>query len=338
MSHRVRLARRGDVDAVLSLAKMTGGGFTNLPPDREALAAKLDRCEAALARSEEAPDDELYVLVLEDVARGRIVGTAQIFSAIGQQWPFYSYKITSLTQSSRELGRSFSAEMLNLVTDFQGASEVGGLFLHPDARSGGLGKLLARSRYLFIAAHRRRFADRTLAELRGWLDVNGNSPFWEGLAGRFFGMAYQEADRFNALMGNQFIADLMPKHPIYTAMLPDEARRVIGVPHDNGRPAMQMLEHEGFAYDNYIDIFDGGPTMAAATDEIRTVREASTARLNAIGVEDGQAVLAGSGRLGEFKAAFAIVQPASDGEAAIDSAAAALLDIKIGDAFIHVRR
>jgi arginine N-succinyltransferase len=338
MSHRVRVARRGDVDAILGLAKMTGGGFTNLPPDREALAARLERCEAALARTEESPDDELYVLVLEDADRARIVGTAQIFSAVGRQWPFYSYKITSLTQTSRELGRSFSAQMLNLVTDFQGSSEVGGLFLHPDARSGGLGKLLARSRYLFIAAHRRRFAARTIAELRGWLDVHGNSPFWDGLGGRFFGMAYQEADRMNALMGNQFIADLMPKHPIYTAMLPDDARRVIGVPHDNGRPAMQMLEHEGFRFDNYVDIFDGGPTMAAATDEIRTVREATAARLAGIGVEDGEPLLVASGRLAQFRAAFAQARRPGEGEVELDSAAAALLDIKIGDVLVHARR
>src|SRR3546814_4598198 len=52
-------------------------------------------------------------------------------------------------------------------SDLNGASEVGGLFLHPAARAGGLGLLLARSRYLFIARHRARFGDRILAELRG---------------------------------------------------------------------------------------------------------------------------------------------------------------------------
>ena len=57
--------------------------------------------------------------------------------------------------------------MLSLVTDLEGSSEVGGLFLHPNERAGGLGLLLARSRYLFIAMHRARFADRILAELRG---------------------------------------------------------------------------------------------------------------------------------------------------------------------------
>src|SRR3546814_19581256 len=100
--------------------------------------------------------------------------------------------------------------MLSLSTDLEGASEVGGLFLHPGERAGGLGMLLARSRYLFIAMHRARFADHILAELRGLIDEAGGSPFWDGLAGRFFGMNFQDADQFTALHGNQFNADLMP--------------------------------------------------------------------------------------------------------------------------------
>src|SRR6185436_12721402 len=93
-------------------------------------------------------------------------------------------------------------------------------------------------------------------------------------AGRFFGMNFQEADAFNATHGTRFIADLMPKTPIYTAMLPESARAVMRIPHPTGRAAMRMLEQEGFTGGSYVDIFDGGPTMAAATDSIRTVREA----------------------------------------------------------------
>jgi arginine N-succinyltransferase len=31
-----------------------------------------------------------------------------------------------------------------------------------------------------------------------------------------------------------------------------------------------MLEAEGFNYDRYVDIFDGGPTVTAQIDKIRT--------------------------------------------------------------------
>ena len=47
----------------------------------------------------------------------------------------------------------------------------------------------------------------------------------------------------------------------------------MGQPHPSGRAALRMLEDEGFVFDRYIDIFDGGPTVTAPTDQIRTVRE-----------------------------------------------------------------
>lgn len=118
--------------------------------------------------------DELFVLMLENGATGEVRGTCQIFTHVGQKHPFYSYRIGTLTQHSRELDRTFRAEMLSLATDLEGASEVGGLFLHPGERAGGLGLLLARSRYLFMRANRPRFADRVLAELRGVIDEAGD--------------------------------------------------------------------------------------------------------------------------------------------------------------------
>ena len=102
-----------------------------------------------------------------------------------------------------------------------------------------------------------------LAELRGVMDQAGHSPFWDALGGRFFGMTFPEADEFNAVHGTQFIADLFPKTPIYVAMLPESAEAVIGQPHPTGRAALKMLENEGFDWDSYIDIFDGGPTVTA---------------------------------------------------------------------------
>ena len=123
------------------------------------------------------------MLVLEDPATGEVRGTCQLMSQVGQRLPFYSYRLNTLTQHSEKLQRTVRAEMLSLVTDLEGSSEVGGLFLHPNQRAGGLGMLLARSRYLFIAMHRARFADRVLAELRGVQDERGGSPFWDGVAG-----------------------------------------------------------------------------------------------------------------------------------------------------------
>jgi arginine N-succinyltransferase len=338
MTHLVRAASPADLDAIYRMAKRTGGGFTNLPPDRAALAAKLDRAARAFARDTDTPADDRFVFVLEDTARRAIVGTCQIFARVGSPLPFYSYRLGAMTQHSNELDRTFRAEMLTLCTDLDGTSEVGGLFLLPGERAGGIGKLLARSRYLFIAMHRARFADRTIAELRGAHDETGNSPFWDGVAGRFFGMSFREADEFNAVRGNQFIADLMPKHPIYTAMIPESASAVIGVPHTSGRAAMRMLENEGFAYDGYVDIFDGGPTMIAPTDRIVGVRDARVRTVSAIAAHPAATPsLVATGRLAAFRAACAQVYE-SEGNLTVDPEAATALGVSIGDTLTIVDR
>lgn len=337
MSFRIRSARDEDLQPLYEMAKLTGGGFTNLPADRTALKAKLARSHEAFDRTDDTLSDNLFVLVLENIETGEVRGTCQIFTQVGQRYPFYSYRIGTLTQHSAELGRTFRADQLSLTTDLEGCSEVGGLFLHPGERAGGLGMLLARSRYLFIARHRARFADRILAELRGIIDEAGGSPFWDGLAGRFFGMNFQDADQFNAVRGHQFIADLFPKHPIYIAMLSEHARATIGLPHPSGRAAMRMLENEGFAFENYIDIFDGGPTMTAKTDQVRTIREAQSTTVTAIDNDGGEPALIATGRLADFRCAYGRLRPCGEG-VAIDRTCATALAVTENAEISHVGR
>ena len=338
MTFRLRAARSADLEALYELAKLTGGGFTKLPPERAALKAKLDRAEAAFGTDNDTIADELFVLVLENGRTSAVRGTCQLMTQVGQRWPFYSYRLNTLTQYSQELDRTVRAELLSLVTDLEGSSEVGGLFLHPNERAGGLGLLLARSRYMFVAMHRKRFADRILAELRGIIDERGGSPFWDGVAGRFFGMNFQDADYFNAINGNQFIADLMPKHPVYIAMLSEDARSVIGIPHPTGRAAMRMLEDEGFRSEGYVDIFDGGPTMVARTDNVTSVKNSCEATVTGLSVDEGERAILATGRLGTFRACFGARVMDGEGGIAIDSASADLLDVCEGDVVWSVAR
>ncbi|QGN56269.1 arginine N-succinyltransferase [Novosphingobium sp. Gsoil 351] len=336
MPFRIRAARTADLQPLYEMAKLTGGGFTNLPPDRKALTAKLARSADAYARSDHKFCDELFVIVLENAETVEVRGTAQMFTRVGEAAPFYSYRMATLTQHSKELNRTFRAEMLNLVTDLEGSSEVGGLFLHPSERAGGLGLLLARSRYLFIAMHRARFGDRILAELRGVIDERGGSPFWDGVAGRFFGMSFQEADYFNAINGGQFIADLMPKHPVYIAMLPETARSAIGLPHPSGRAAMRMLEAEGFAYEGYVDIFDGGPTMTARTDKVESIANARSGTLADVGDATAKGLVA-TGHLAEFRCCFGRIAE-HDGAVTLDPESAATLGVAPGDTVWWIAR
>lgn len=336
MSFRVRPATGEDFRAIYQMAKLTGGGFTNLPADRGTLVAKLDRSDKSFGRKEDSQAADLYVFVLEDPKKEKIRGTCQVFGQVGVVQPFYSYHVSTLTQTSPELGKTFRNQMLMLTTDLEGSSEVGGLFLHPEMRASGLGALLARSRYLFMKLHRARFGERTLAELRGVMDEAGNAPFWDGLAGRFFGMTFPEADEFNAVHGTRFIADLMPKTPIYVDLLADSAKAVMGQPHPSGRAALRMLESEGFSFDRYIDIFDGGPTVTAHTDEIRTVREARAETIAEIGEAGATNMLVAAGSLKDFRAACASVKKVPKKGICLDREAAELLEVDVGDSVVMV--
>jgi arginine N-succinyltransferase len=338
MTFRIRPARGEDFAAIYEMAKLTGGGFTNLPADRATLVAKLARSEASFAREGDEQAADLYVFVMEDPKEGVIRGTCQVFGQVGVVQPFFSYHLSTLTQSSPELGKTFRNQMLTLTTDLEGSSEVGGLFLHPAARAGGWGGLLARSRYLFMKLHRPRFGNRTLAELRGVMDDARNSPFWDALAGKFFDMTFPEADEFNAVNGTKFITDLMPKTPIYVVLLSEAAKAVIGQPHPSGRAALRMLEEEGFYFERYVDIFDGGPTVTVNTNDIATIRQSSEQRIAAIKPGGTNKMLLAHGRLKQFAACFAAVREMGEEGIVIDPEAAKLLEVEVGDTVVAVRR
>ncbi|MFT5721307.1 MAG: arginine N-succinyltransferase, partial [Motiliproteus sp.] len=134
-------------------------------------------------------------------------------------------------------------------------------------------QLLSRARMLFMACHRHRFADRTLAELQGVLDEQLKSPFWEALGRHFFSMEFSRANYLTGIQSKSFIADLMPHYPVYVPLLPEAAQAVIAKPRPDIEPILTLLESEGFEARGYIDIFDAGPTLENRTDQIRSLRD-----------------------------------------------------------------
>ncbi len=326
----MRPVRAEDFDEILALAKQSGGGMTNLPPEPAALRPRVEFACESFAKNASEPGGEVYMMVLEN--DGKVIGTAAVFSAIGLEHGFVNYRINKTVHVSKQLKKRVERRLLVPTHDFTGCSEVGSLFLSPEARGGGYGKFLAKTRYLFIALHRQLIASPVCAELRGWRGPNGEQPFWEALGKPFFDMEFEVADVANSAMGNQFIADLMPRHPIYASLLPKAARDILGKPHDGAAPAFNMLLKEGFSYRGYIDVFDGGPLVDAEIDDIETVKKSKTLTVSKI-AEVGAAplMLMAAGHLASFRATRA---PATvDGDAiSIDAATAKTLGVKKGDA------
>ena len=85
-------------------------------------------------------------------------------------------------------------------------------------------------------------------------------------------MEYSTADYLTGIGQKSFIAELMPKHPVYVNLLPQSARDAIGTVHADTAPARAMLEQEGFRYEGYVDIFDAGPTVECSRENIDAVR------------------------------------------------------------------
>ena len=178
------------------------------------------------------------------------------------------------------------APTLFLANDHTGHTELCSLFLDQAYRHGQNGPLLAKSRLLFIAEFADRFAPKVIAELRGRLDADGKSPFWEGLGRHFFAMEYSAADYLTGIGQKSFVAELMPQPPGVREPAAGIGARGIGAVHDDTAPARAMLEQEGFRYEGYVDIFDAGPTVECFRDNIHAVRRRSVLPVHAAASED----------------------------------------------------
>ncbi len=247
-----------------------------MPSSREAMAARIEKSLQAFARPASPAENECYFLVMEDA--GELLGVGSLFTQLGVERPFYSYRISRDSKVSPETNVKVETDLLHLVNDYHGATELGTLFIEPHARGGGRGRLLSFSRLLLIAADPLRFGDKAMAEIRGWTKPDGTSPFWDAVGAKFFRMDYRAADALSA-GDHRFIADLMPRYPIYADLLPSDARRVIGMPHPDAEPAFAMLKSQGFRFNNVVDIFDAGPCVEAFIDQIDIVR--SSVRMTA---------------------------------------------------------
>jgi arginine N-succinyltransferase len=267
----VRPIARDDLPAVLALSERTGHGLTTLPANRDRLASRIDRSVASFAASASRAD-ECYVFVLVEAVSSRVVGIAAIEAAVGLAEPWYNYRVGTLVHASRALGVYTAAPTLFLSNDHTGHTELCSLFLDHGFRHAKNGPLLAKSRLLFVAEFASRFAPKVIAELRGRVDADGKSPFWEGLGRHFFAMEYTTADYLTGIGQKSFVAELMPRHPVYAALLPEPARAAIGAVHADTQAARAMLEQEGFRYEGYVDIFDAGPTLECFRDDIGAVR------------------------------------------------------------------
>lgn len=290
----VREVKPEDLDAIYSFSQHAMTGFTSLPPNREFLEKKISRSLRSFNKALSRPGDELYFFILEDTQSKKAIGCSAIEAKVGTKNPFYSLKILHESAVYQPQQIKASHDVLMLTNDFENCSELCSLFLESAYRSKYYGKLLSFSRLMFIAMARHRFADILFAEIRGVSEA-GYCPFWEGFGKIFFQMEFAQADFLNAL-GEPIIEALMPKLPIYCSLLSRETQCVIGKMHIHSQSAFQMLTDQGLEYTNYIDVFDGGPTVSTKIDNIHLISHSHSARIISIkkNITNGEFCLLGT--------------------------------------------
>ena len=333
----IRAATMSDIGRLLEMSELVGSGMTSMPRDRDSWVEKISRSVDDFQLAEPRKSDDIYFMVMEDLSSGRIVGCCAVYTGVGMRSPFYSYKLSTLTSYSEKLDLTVHARILNLVNDFNGKTEIGSLFLLPEYRIDGIGKFLSRSRFLLLADFPTRFSETIFAEMRGWLDEDGNSPFWQHLGSKFFGISFAEADLLNAVEGHQFISDLMPKYPVYLDLLPSEAQDSIGKEHVDTGGALHILNKEGFGFSGYVDIFDAGPTIESPLENIKTVSDSRELSLGAIvdeaNIAAQQKFIISNCQLHNYRMIHAGVAVDQDGteQITISKQSAAILGVKPGD-------
>jgi len=328
----IRPIQQSDYQALYRIAEESGHGFTSLPVNEDLLKQRISRAEASFNAQVTQPGGEGYLFVMEDTATGEVVGTSGIEAAVGLDDAFYHYHLGKVVHSSRELNIYNTVETLSLCNDYTGTSEICTLYLSESHRKNKNGRFLSRVRFLFIAEHIERFSDTIIAEMRGVSDSNGSSPFWNWLEEHFFSLDFPTADYLTGIGKKEFIAELMPKYPIYVSLLSKDAQQVINKVHDKTVPALRLLEAEGFCRRGYVDIFDAGPTVEAQAKSIKTVKESSRCQVIIGEVATNDKYIICNTNITDFKAVQAPLSLRETAkQAVISKKVADLLNVEEGD-------
>ena len=305
MTALFRPASADDVSAIYAFTSKADSGLTTVPKTE---AAVTDYVTESLAFLDGASEANRLLFVAE--RDGKILGISGIIPRLGVERPFYSFKRSRHARKASKLDLAVRYETLQLTTDFDDYTELATIFIAPEARGTGVGRLLSIGRLGFIHAHRDRFEDHLMADIRGWVDENGVSPFWEHLTSKFIQTNFDDADHHSAGEA-EFIVELLPALPILMNLLPKAAAECAGRPHDLSAGAMGLLLSAGFQDTDLCDIFDGGPAIRCKTD--RTLISQTVYQATGGGVDESESkFLHFTGHDSSFRAVIGPAYPGAE--------------------------
>ncbi|MDR4499467.1 MAG: arginine N-succinyltransferase [Candidatus Scalindua sp.] len=327
----IRPIHSDDLKDLIKLAKLTSYGMSSLPDDEEILQKRILKSKDCFAKKTDEPRGETYLFALENLDKGKMIGVSGIVSKVGVGEPFYTYKIETAIHESEKLKVRKEIQVLTPVPEHNGPCEIGSLYLSPENRKSGLGRFLSLSRFLFMAEYTTLFDPIVIAKMRGVIEKDGSSAFWDSVGKHFFDINYAEAN-YLSMINKQFIAELLPKYPIYIQLLPEDAQKVIGKVHKNTKPALKILMDEGFKYDNRVSIFAAGPILCCNIRDIRSVKESiktTVAEIKDKKIKSELFIISNASM--NYHACLGHVKINSSGAVQLEKKAATALKVKVGD-------
>ena len=277
----LRPLRIEDLAALTAVMASAGPGLTSLPNDESVLRAKLTASWENWCSGGTAHPEAKLLFAVENSETHALCGISGIAARVGEAKPFYNFRLTTEHQQAPNLGIDRRHQVLMICNDCSGWSEIGSLYVAPSCRGSVAGRLASLGRFLYVSRYPDRFSETFFAEMRGVITDDGQSPLWDHLGKHFFSLSFNAADRLSATSDKRFIAELLPRHPIYVDLLAPEAQQVLAAVHPRTVPARTLLEHEGFRYRGLVDIFDGGPVLSCDRDAVRAVRDVRSTKVYA---------------------------------------------------------
>jgi len=276
----IREAKPADLDPLFELA--TSLNTVNLPANRAVIQELVKTSQGSFQLEALVRRQLLFVLErwsYEEATQrwgSEVLGSCMIIPQHGtHDRPASYFRIMERQKYSSILKRHFKHQTLELIFDYDGPTELGGLVLSPKLRGHPLklGRFLSYARLAFISSPSRRawFQDEVVAELLPALGPNRDSELWPYLGQRFTGLDYHTADKLSR-EHIHFIQELFPHAPLYTSLLPERVQSQLGEVGPDSKPAAHLLSKVGFRFDGTIDPFDGGPTYRVKTDECALVQ------------------------------------------------------------------
>ncbi|MEM9422572.1 MAG: arginine N-succinyltransferase, partial [Pseudomonadota bacterium] len=94
MTFLIRPAATADIDAIFAFTQSAGSGMTTLPRSKQAIERRIDASLGAFEGRGPAQSRDIFFFILEDDEGP--VGMASIFPNLGEDRPFYSYRVSHI--------------------------------------------------------------------------------------------------------------------------------------------------------------------------------------------------------------------------------------------------